>query len=217
LLCVVHGDSYAQRLKRKRHDVLQEQCLKINVAAPIFSNTLSVAYEKMLDKEISWQIQSGITYHYDLDAGVQHTRMFTLSPEYRYVINEGAKYDLFVSGFARYILLDIQADLLRFYGDNYYLKSGSYQSHSAGLGFLLGAQKTFKQRVKIEVFAGPCYMFNLYDELKAKANPNAVPNPYYSDPILTRRSMIVDISPLISTRFIDGYGIRAGMMVGFMF
>lgn len=176
--------------------------IKINLLSPVYSNLslfLQHAYaeDKSLQIGISYMSFSGIfgTESNDPWNENERTRMFVITPEYRYNLTGMFLEGMYVGTFTRYAQMTYDFDNADVFGTKHY----TYNYKMLGLGVTLGMQLLYRNRVSIEGFIGPVYTILLNET-----------NTGYGNSTL-------NISESIPILFVRGYGLRAGMTVGYAF
>jgi len=183
----------------------KKNSLKANLISPFF-NILTVFYTKYLDKETALQFGASIMtdFNYTSQDRVLNGQALTL--EYRYLLKGSHANGTYIQPFTRFINASATAKYSNQYYNNntnqWVTDKGSYNESclSAGLGFLLGVQNTVKNKLVFDIYAGPVYaiQINPSSNRPSKASEN------------TNRGGLQDL-------IVKGYGIRAGISMGFLF
>jgi hypothetical protein len=216
----------------------RHQALKINLLSP-FYGTVNLAWQKRISNDASFQITAtymdfdsygsannsgnenyndnhGLTNVRYINATAENPRTqgFTITPEYRFVLNGRGLSGVYIAPFMRYMYyeyshsLRIQIDTGTYVSSpSYYYTSGTVRFnesrfdayHTLGLGVIIGKQFVFKNRVVIDLFGGPVYSILVA-----------------SNKTITKTGDVV-IGNGIPNTYVRGYGVRAGLTVGFLF
>ena len=188
--------------------------LKLNLLSPFYSN-LSVFYQRALDEDNSFQIGasymdfSGVFGSGSSSSGIDYeksnevTKMFSITPEYRYNLTGQYLSGVYFGSFLRYMNINYTFD------KSQYIYSGSssttvhtsesYQYNTIGLGVLVGSQLLYKRKISFDAFIGPVYNIMVSSNHNVKSNND------------------INIASDIPTLFVRGYGIRAGICIGFAY
>jgi hypothetical protein len=171
-------------------------CLKINLLSPVMS-TINLAFESSVGGDKSFQLGVAYMNHSTYGATDGLTQAFFVTPELRYELNQNRNGCSFIGAFVRYLHMDYtQTERYRF---TQKMSTSSYDC--LGLGIVLGQKFIFRNRVMIEMFAGPVYS----GVLKGK-------NDFYN-----RSSSDIIVDEDIPHTLLKRYGVRAGLTVGWMF
>ena len=179
----------------------KKNSLKANLISPFF-NILTVFYTKYLDKETALQFGASIMtdFNYTSQDRVLNGQALTL--EYRYLLKGSHANGTYIQPFTRFINASATAKYSYKDSNQSVPVNGSYNESclSAGLGFLLGVQNTVKNKLVFDIYAGPVYaiQINPSSNRPSKASEN------------TNRGGLQDL-------IVKGYGIRAGISMGFLF
>ncbi|MES2778934.1 MAG: DUF3575 domain-containing protein [Bacteroidota bacterium] len=201
--------------------VERTDALKINLLSP-FYGTVNLAWQHVLSNDASFQLTMTYT-DFDsygsttntgpstyggsssFDVNNQLTKGVTIVPEYRFVLNGRGLSGVYIAPFARYMYYEYHRDIV----DRIYTSTAPYSYtiaynelytyHSLGLGVVVGKQFVFKNRVVFDLFAGPVYSILMA-----------------SNKSITKTGDVV-IGDGIPNTYIRGYGVRAGLTVGFLF
>jgi hypothetical protein len=159
-------------------DAPPKNLIKINLLSPLV-RTGSFFFERAMTDEISLQL--GFFYT-GASIGETKFRGFGLTPELRYYLSEKypAPRGVFIAPFARYQNFTLTDDL-----DN----EGTYSSFGGGL--LVGTQTMFKNKISLDVWAGPAYS--------------------------SGKTKVTDGEDTFDLGSFDGFGVRFGVTVGFGF
>lgn len=201
--------SYSSYKFDKKHSI------KANLISPFF-NILSVFYTKYLDQETALQfgasLMSDYKYSNSNGSGSEERKLNgqAITIEYRYNLSGNHSNSRYIQPFTR--IINATADARYSYSGTYWdPNQGKYVSNdvkqnytetcvSAGFGFLLGLQNTVKNKLVFDLYAGPVYSFHINS---SSNRPAGVPE--YSS-----RGGLQDL-------IVKGYGIRAGLSMGFLF
>jgi hypothetical protein len=125
-----------------------------------------------------------------------------LTLEYRYLLKGSHANGTYIQPFTRFINASATAKYSYEDSNQSVSVNGSYNESclSAGLGFLLGVQNTVKNKLVFDIYAGPVYAIQI--------NPSS--NRPSNAPENTNRGGLQDL-------IVKGYGIRAGISMGFLF
>ena len=193
---------------------------KANMLSP-FYNSLNVSYERMLSSKQK-SIQIGLNYM-DFNG-----RLFSLADdyiservnggsitfEYRNMFGDNGFDNIYIASFMRAMYYERNA---RYYNYDYSTMSSSNFSDifhdkssylSLGIGAVVGKQFVFNDFITLDLFAGPAFQFLLMESRKATNETKNIPAEVKSNTLLSER---------IPNKYISGYGIRAGLNVGFLF
>lgn len=201
--------------------------IKLNLLSP-FYGTVNLAWQHRLSNDASFQLTMTYTdfdsygstdntntgtstsnSFYDWSEN-QLTKGVTIVPEYRFVLNGRGLSGIYIAPFARFMYYEYSRDLMTrvtttsttpFYSVNTVDKRTPefYTYYSAGLGVVIGKQFIFRNRVVLDLFGGPVYTTLLA-----------------SNQSVTKTSDVL-IGSGIPNTYIRGYGVRAGLSVGFLF
>ncbi len=198
--------------------------LKINLLSPI-RNAITVAYEREFGKEASWQVTASyMNDGYYETYLTENIKSAHITPEIRQVLLGNERDNIYVGAFARYIFAEYEYQYTE--GAGYYVGSylrniqqyGSY--HSAGLGILGGKKYTFKEKFVFDLFAGVAYtrIVNAYSREIITNYVNGSGTPFLViDDNSTRNTNTFYGNSLVPRAYMNGYGIRAGIMLGYKF
>ena len=157
----------------------QSNAFKVNIISPVL-RTASVFYERAINEQSSLQL--GFYY---TGASVDDTKFrgFGITPEYRFYLSETSAIEGFYVGpFVRYNNLDLSEGSS---GDE-----GTLSSFGGGL--VIGKQWVFKERVTLDIFAGPQYVSGDVEVTSGEGGS-------------------------FDTGQFDGFGFRAGITLGIAF
>lgn len=213
LLCI-GLTSFAQEAKHN---------IKTNLLSP-FLNTLNISYEVLKPNDKS--IQIGLSYmnyngylnsetNYEYSYGYEeNVKGVSATFEYRILFSEKGFNNTYIAPFFRAMHYQKKA----------VTRNGIYQSSqvpsitvttdelskytSIGIGFVLGRQFVFNNKVSIDLFAGPAYQI-LVDQYRSLVDRDT------KTPL--KPSNNAKLSRSINNRFLEGYGLRAGVTVGLLF
>lgn len=189
----------------------KKNSVKASLISPFF-NILSVFYTRYLDQESALQFGFSLMSDYKYSNGSDSRAINgqALTIEYRYNLRGNHSNCSYIQPFTR--IINGSADAKYSKSDYYWdQNAGKYitteinQSYSetclsAGVGFLLGVQNTVKNKLVFDVYAGPVYSFHINN---SSTRPAIVPE-------YTNRGSLQDL-------VVKGYGIRAGLCIGFLF
>ena len=197
-------------VKKIKTEPPKENIIKINLLSPIFY-TLMLSYQHNLNEDKSIQITAGYmnfdgfsnsTSSYSYYNSNPHTEAYFFTPEYRYLFVGDNMSGSYIAPFLKYTNMSYSAD----YGTNYYPTTNhdrfTFNYQTLGIGICIGQQFIYKNKISIDIFAGP-----VYNMLLAKIAPTS-PNFNFAK---------IEIDNSINKLNISGYGIRAGFTVGFLF
>lgn len=222
---MVWGKAPAQTLGRMNSQLVEHKhALKINLFSSFYS-TLNVSYQHVRNNTGSWNLTAS---YMDFDSygsttnptdsltnggsgsvKSQRTQGFAIIPEYRYVLNGRGLSGMYVAPFLRYSYYEY--DQVAIYDSTYYnSQTGYYMTqteyrpdlftyHTLALGCIFGKQILYKNRVSFDFFCGPSYSILVACNKDIKATSD------------------VAIGPGISNAYIKGFGLRAGITVGFTY
>ena len=197
--------------------------IKTNLLSP-FLNTLNISYEVLKPNDKS--IQIGLSYmnysgylnsetNYDYSYGYEeNVKGVSATFEYRILFSEKGFNNTYIAPFFRAMHYQKKAVT----GYNIYQSSqvpsipvttdelSKYTS--IGIGFVLGRQFVFNNKVSIDLFAGPAYQI-LVDQYRSLVDRDT------KTPL--KPSNNAKLSKSINNRFLEGYGLRAGVTVGLLF
>jgi hypothetical protein len=182
---------------------------KINLLSPIYSN-LSVSYQCLLTPFRSLQLTASYMDFNDFRyyGNIDDLRVtgFSITPEYRINFSGYGLNGFYVGPFLRYMDYKKTFDY-----DNYSTSVKENSSFkSAGIGFNVGKQFIIKNKVLVDLFAGPVYQVLVQEKINQsiiRQTPMFYDYEDYSD----------YLAPSIPNRYIKGYGIRAGITIGIAF
>jgi len=204
------------KIKKTHTEPPKENIIKINLLSPIFS-TLMLFYQHNTSEDNSFQIgvgymnfdgfgNSGTSYYGTNSASNTHTEAFYITPEYRYTFAGSFMEGSFIAPFLRYSNMTYSADYYSSYpsttADRF-----SFNYQTLGVGICVGQQYIYKNKVSIEVYAGPVYNMLISQTTPSGANYNTY--SFGSNPI--------EIDKSIPNINIKNYSIRGGFTVGFLF
>jgi len=179
----------------------KKNSLKANLISPFF-NILTVFYTKYLDKETALQFGASIMTDFNYTSQDRVLNGQALTIEYRYLLKGSHANGTYIQPFTRFINASATAKYSNNNTNQSVTDKGSYNESclSAGLGFLLGVQNTVKNKLVFDIYAGPVYaiQINPSSNRPSKASEN------------TNRGGLQDL-------IVKGYGIRAGISMGFLF
>lgn len=169
-----------------------DNVVKINPLSFVVQ-TVSVFYERKIADNKS--IQLGLLY---TGFGVDGTDYsgFGITPEYRYYFSgDGAPSGWFLGPYVRYQNLTLEREYSDFFSGTTTTSKDKYTLDSFGGGVVIGRQWVFSSGVSLEFFLGPNYSGGT---LKAKSTNSG--------------NTTVDLNGAF-----DGFGLRAGVTVGYGF
>jgi hypothetical protein len=146
----------------------------------------------------------------ETDVNHQVTRGITLVPEFRYLLNGRNLSGSYIAPFLRYMYYEYSRDLTTRSSTTFYSgqfntpsytssitqNSDLYSYHALGLGMIFGRQYIFKNKVAIDLFAGPVYSFLVSSNIEVKSKSDII------------------IGSGIPNTYLRGYGVRAGITIG---
>lgn len=192
---------------------------KINALSP-FYNALNVSYEKLL-KNKSSSIQIGANYmdfngklfSLDYDYEKEKVTGFVLTLEYRTMFDKSGFNNFYLAPFVRGMYYKRDA-IYYDYNSNLTSLTGSYiheksEYVSLGLGAVVGKQFVFKERFSVDLFLGPVMQFLVSENRNAFNLTSKQYEPYVQENTL--------LSERIPNKYINGYGLRAGVNIGILF
>jgi hypothetical protein len=161
--------------------------IKTSLSAPLF-RVYTLAYEKAFNADMSAQL--GFGYFAGWKLGDGKINGYTITPEFRYYLNEekGAPKGGFIAPYLRYASYTLQV------GNTGDVDYGKASINVMGAGILVGAQKVFKNVISLEAFIGPAYA---NANLKVKDGTGITSN--------------------YNLKLLDGFTVRAGLTIGFVF
>jgi hypothetical protein len=238
LLCsfVLTAATSAQEMPGKAGQAFKttdrSDAIKINLLSP-FYGTVNLAWQHRVSNDGSFQLTmsytdfdsygstenantnttyTNTTYRYvNTTYNNQLTRGFTLVPEYRFVLNGRGLSGIYIAPFVRYMYYEYSRDATTtidtstsssYYSTGRfatYVDKELYTYHSIGVGVILGKQFVFKNRVVLDLFGGPVYSILMASNKSINKTGDVV------------------IGTGIPNTYIRGYGVRAGLTVGFLF
>lgn len=193
----------------------KKNSIKANLISPFF-NVLTVFYTNYLDQERAFQVgvslMTDFKYSGSNGSGGEDRKLNgqALTLEYRYNLSGNHSNSRYIQPFTRIINANFDAHYTNtsYYFDpvtNQYVNANKNINYnesclSAGLGFLLGVQNTIKNKLVLDLYAGPVYSFEVTTSSTRPAGVSEYSN----------RGGLQDI-------LLKGYGIRAGLCLGFLF
>jgi hypothetical protein len=194
----------------------KDNIITLNLLSPIYG-TIMVFYQHNLTSDNSYQVGTGFMSFDGFgssNADKPHTTAFFLTPEFRYTLAGDHMNGTYVCPFVKYTNMTYSREYGHTYSGYYYPSTGaspSYPSYAfgyqtLGVGICLGQQTIFRNKISLEVFAGP-----VYNMLLDKTRPS------YIDPRFVDEISDVQVDESINKINIKGYGVRAGLTVGFLF
>ncbi len=179
--------------------------IKVNPLSTAIASTVSLSYERVIARSTSLQLSTSYTYgmiHPDLDnivfaglAGPVFSTVwgYSIVPELRYYFSaHGAPEGWFLGPFLRYQQYEVLDPGITFSGSAIY---NLYSVRNIGFGVIVGRQWVLENGIAIALFAGP-YLQSANQEL-----------------IEGRASDTMNAPPFVS----NGFGLRAGVTVGYAF
>lgn len=185
--------------QKKAINASRSNAIKLNLLSPFFS-TLQLSYTRKITEETAFHLAVGYMDYTPESNKALNTKALFIAPEYRFYVENKLVEQLYISGFTRYIFMNYTSD-------NNYISYGSapvrYTSkyHSLGLGVLFGKEFIIKNRLIIDMFAGPVYSIIV----QGKSN----------FPGITTNEVKIDDN--FSQRLVKNYGVRGGFTVGYLF
>jgi hypothetical protein len=179
----------------------KKNSLKANLISPFF-NILTVFYTKYLDKETALQFGASIMTDFNYTSQDRVLNGQALTIEYRYLLKGSHANGTYIQPFTRFINASATAKYSNNNTNQSVTDKGSYNESclSAGLGFLLGVQNTVKNKLVFDIYAGPVYAIQINPSSNRPSNASEN----------TNRGGLQDL-------IVKGYGIRAGISMGFLF
>jgi hypothetical protein len=209
LTAYVQGQTNAPRLVKVK---VPKQCVKVNLISP-FVNTLSVFYQYNKNDENAWQFGVSVMTNFEINAGsaysVSNNQVLyysiansvvnaqALLAEYRYSLKGNVANGSYIQPFTRILNAQIESD----FSVNGQATRNKVSAISVGLGVLFGAQALLKDKITLDVYAGPVYAIKVSESKDLPAGiqlSRASDRGGLNDPIIT------------------GYGLRAGFTLGFV-
>jgi hypothetical protein len=189
---------------------------KVNIISPFF-NTLNMAYNRRLSEDKAIQFGAAfMNYHDENSSRDNRTIAQFFYFEYRYSIDVKGIEQIYIAPFGRFINLGYTETInTQVYDSNIlpirwrdvtYDNKSQYQSF--GLGFVIGKEFVFKDRISIDFFAGPVYGFLL--------NKSENYSPLHFSSGMGRPSQLL-LNDAFSSRLLEQYSVRAGVNVGIKF
>jgi hypothetical protein len=197
--------------------------VKINILSPFYS-TLNLSYQRVINPASSINLTAsymdfdsyGSTYNPvdsatnggSVEVASQRTKGFTVMPEYRYTVNGRGLSGIYLAPFLRYAYYEYsQVAVMDSVNSSSqfgsvivtYTKPDFYAYHTVALGCIVGKQILFKNRISVDFFCGPVYSILV-------ASNKTIYN-----------SGDVVLGPGIPPANVKGYGLRAGITVGFVY
>lgn len=170
--------------------IAQRTAIKVNVLSPIV-RTANFSIEQKINSESSFQLGFFYTDFKRDDDGFSG---FGITPEYRFYLSESTEAinGIYIAPFLRYNKINIVATEEQYDGQTTTTVKREADLNSFGGGVVVGKQWVFKERITIDMFAGPRGMSRS----------------------LTVKSGTEDD---FRTGFFGGFGIRAGITFGVAF
>lgn len=193
----------------------KDNIIKINLLSPIFY-TLMLSYQHNLNEDNSYQLTAGFM-NFDgfssssrninnYNSNNPHTEAYFFTPEFRYLFVGNFMSGSYIAPFLKYTNMTYSADYSYSSGSfpnyNTYTDRFTFSYQTLGIGICIGQQFIYKNKISLDIFAGPVY--NMLLTKTAPTNPNFSFNK-------------IEIDNSINPINISGYGIRAGFTVGFLF
>lgn len=208
---------------------IKKNAIKFNLVSPIF-NTINLSYQRMLTPYKSLQVTAAYTnfddFKEDHSIDKNSVKGLNLTADYRINFSGYGLNGWYISPFARY--LNYSKDSYKEsigYDYSYDLQEkSSYQS--IGVGLLVGKQFIIKNTITIDLFAGPSFSFLVNQNRKINYNVSSSGNNYYYESFYYddyRNANVIDenlrsyLGDVIPNNYLRGYGIRAGINIGFAF
>ncbi len=187
----------------------KKNSLKMSLISP-FIQTFTLFYTRYLNEEKA--IQLGIStmneFTYSSNKFTITSQAFTI--EYRYLLSGTHGMGSYIQPFSRTINFNstvaINGGGYYDYNQGKYIYTSGSSYHesciSTGLGFLIGFQNTFKNRILLDMYLGPVYSIQMFKKTNAPAGtyPTTFPD----------RATLDDA-------ILKNYGARAGLSIGFLF
>ncbi len=190
---------------------IKSNAIKINLLSPIYSN-LSLSYQYCITPFRSLQINAAyMNFNDNINYSNNQltTEGFSITPEYRMNFSGYGLNGFYAGPFLRYL------DYHKTFQESWYSSSAGFvktteKSHfqSIGLGFNFGHQFIIKNKIVIDLFAGPVYQVLIKNQVENSIPPNIGPN-YSRSPEFLAAS--------IPNKYIKGYGISACFTIGLAF
>ncbi len=215
LLCV-GLTSFAQEAKHN---------IKTNLLSP-FLNTLNISYEvlKPNDKSIQFglsfmnyngYLSSETNYDYGYGYGYEeNVKGVAATFEYRILFSEKGFNNTYIAPFFRAMHYQKKAinqiyDYTSSQMPIYPIATDELSKYtSIGVGFIFGRQFVFNNKITLDLFAGPAYQI-LVDEYRSLVDRNTNTQ--------LKPSNSAKLSKTINNRYLEGYGLRAGITLGLLF
>ena len=201
--------------------------IKTNILSP-FLNTLNISYEvlKPNDKSIQFglsymnyngNLSTGNTYDYNTGYSLgyeENVKGLALTFEYRILFTEKGFNNTYIAPFFRAMHYQKKAvNTIYDYASSqqplYHFQTDELSKYtSIGVGFVFGRQFVFNDKITFDLFAGPAYQI-LVDEYRSLVDRNSQ--------LHLKPSNSAKLSKTINNRYLEGYGLRAGITVGLLF
>ena len=200
--------------------------IKTNLLSP-FLNTLNISYEvlKPNDKAIQFGLSymnyngylnnesnydySGYRYGYE-----ENVKGVAATFEYRILFSDKGFNNTYLAPFFRAMHYQKKAINTEY---NYFSSQTPLNTNTTdelskytciGVGFVFGRQFVFNNKITLDLFAGPAYQI-LVDEYRSLVDR--------STQLQLKPSSSAKLSKTINNRYLEGYGLRAGLTVGLLF
>ncbi|MEI6595017.1 MAG: DUF3575 domain-containing protein [Bacteroidota bacterium] len=208
--------------KKIRTEPPKDNIIKINLLSPIYS-TLMLFYQRNMSEENSFQVGVGYmsfdgfgtsssNYYNSNYTSNPHTESFYFTPEYRYTFSGSFMDGSFIAPFLKYSNMTYSADYTINNSNTYpytsFTDRYTFNYQTLGIGICLGQQYIYKNKVSLEIYAGPVYNMLIAEKIPT-GSPNYAKHNFPSNNI--------EIDKNISNINVKSYGIRAGFTVGFLF
>ena len=181
----------------------KKHSIKANLISPFF-NVLTVFYTKYLDQDKAFQCGLSLMTDFNYTSQDRVLNGQALTIEYRYLLKGNHANGTYIQPFTRFINASaaVKNSTSTYTNGQWVQNNYNYNESclSAGLGFLLGVQNTLKNKILFDLYAGPVYAIQI--------NPSS--NRPSAAPENTGRGGLQDL-------VVKGYGIRAGLSIGFLF
>ncbi len=135
-----------------QNEAERKSCIKLNMLSPVMS-TLNIAIETQTADDYTVQLGFAYMNHPTYANTNGLTKAFFLTPELRYQLGETKNGYAFIGVFGRYNNMEYTESERKFLVTR--KATSNYQS--IGGGIVIGQKLMYKNRVAIELFAGPVY------------------------------------------------------------
>lgn len=199
--------------------------IKTNLLSP-FLNTLNISYEVLKPNDKSIQIgisymdyngylssesnyDNGYNYGYD-----ENVKGVAATFEYRILFTEKGFNNTYIAPYFRAMHYQKKATNRSY---DYFSSQVPFAETntdelskytSIGVGFVFGRQFVFNNKITLDLFAGPAYQI-LVDQYRSLVDRDTK--------TVLKPSDNAKLSKFINNRYLDGYGLRAGITLGLLF